>query len=122
MSAIGNEREVTPEDLIQMRGFELVNCRLREKKGSILSSYVAGRVCSTLCDFVRARALGWVLPAGTSFQCFPMDPTRVRRPSSAFIRLDRLSIAEAQSAGHCRVVPDLVVELISPHDLPYEVD
>src|SRR4051812_30384499 len=119
MSTVANEPKVTPEDLLRMPGFELVNGQLKENHVSVLSSYVGGNVFKILAEFVRTRGLGWVFPADTSFRCFPWDETRVRRPDAAFIRLSRLSAEDVRSDGHCLVVPNLIVEVVSPNDLAY---
>jgi Uma2 family endonuclease len=116
---------ITPDDLLRMpdrgRGFELVDGELKELNVSFLSSFVAGEIYGRLRDFVKPRRLGWVSPEGTSFRCFPDDEKRVRRADSAFHRLDRLTAEQAQAEGHCTVVPDLVVEVVSPNDLANEL-
>lgn len=116
----------SPDDLLRLpdqgKGYELVNGELQELKVSTLSSYVAGEVYGVLRDYVKPRRLGWCFPEGTSFRCFPDDENRVRRADTAFHRLDRLTADQAQAEGHCTVVPDLVVEVVSPRDLAYEVD
>lgn len=117
---------IRPDDLLRLpdrgRGFELVDGELRELNVSFLSSFVAGRVFSRLSNFVEAHNLGWVSPEGTSFRCFPDDENRVRRADAAFHRLDRLTTEQARAEGHCTVVPDLVVEVVSPNDLADEVN
>ena len=60
-------------------------------------------------------------PADASYQCYPDDPRKVRRPDVSFIRADRLP-AEEDREGHCRIAPDLAVEVISPNDLYTDVD
>lgn len=119
-------KTVTPEDLLRLpgggKGFELVDGELKELPVSFLSSFVAGETYGQLRDFVKPRRLGWVSPEGTSFRCFPDDENRVRRADTAFHRLDRLPVILAMAEGHCTVVPDLVVEVVSPHDLAYEVN
>lgn len=52
---------------------------------------------------------------------FPDDPDRIRRPDASFIRMDRLRSGPLPQ-GHCDIVPDLVVEVISPNDLYGEVE
>lgn len=103
-------------------GQELVDGELQELNVSYLSSFVAGAVYFALCSYVAAHPVGWVAPEGTSFRCFRDDPTRVRRADVAFHRLDRLSADRALSEGHCTVVPDLVVEVVSPNDLADDVN
>ena len=119
-------RVVTPEELLEMgaygKRFELVNGTLEETPVSFLSSYVAGEVFAALRDHVRSHNSGWVVPENTSFRCFPDDEGKVRRPDTAFIALDRLTVAQALTEGHCPVVPDLVVEVISPNDYAKNVN
>jgi len=114
-------RRYTPDDLLRMadggKGYELVDGELKELNVSYQSSFLAGRVFLHMANFTDANNLGWVTPEGTSYRCFPDDPTRVRRADTAFHRLDRLTREQATSEGHCTVVPDLVVEVVSPNDL-----
>lgn len=117
---------VTPDDLLRMpdqgAGYELVNGELKERNVSFLANFVAGRVCNRLANHVEPKNLGWMSPQGASFRCFPDDPNRVRLADVAFHRLDRLTANQARAEGHCTVVPDLVVEVVSPNDLAYEVN
>jgi len=112
---------ITPDDLLRMpdqgQGYELVDGELKELNVSFLSSFVAGQVYFHLQSHVGPRNSGWVSPEGTSFRCFPDDESRVRRADTAFHRLDRLPADRALVEGHCSVVPDLVVEVVSPNDL-----
>jgi len=125
MSAVASPPRVTPEDLPRMPDgdrYELVDGELREREASFLSSYVAGNVYKLLDAFVFPRALGWVVPEGTTYRCFTDDPNRVRKPDVSFIRIERLSAEEAEAEGHCLVAPGLAVEVISPKDLWYKVE
>jgi len=119
-------RTFTPDDLLRMpsegMGYELVDGQLKELNVSFLSSYCAGQIFAALRAHVHSRKLGWVTPEGTSYQCFPDDPKRIRRADTAVHQLDRLSTEQAQVEGHCTVAPDLVVEVISPNDLGYEIE
>jgi Uma2 family endonuclease len=116
----------TPDDLLRLpdqgKGFELVDGELRELNVRFLSTYTAGQVYFQLQSHVGPRKLGWVSPEGTSFRCFPDEADRVRRADTAFHALGRLAPAQVMAEGHCSVVPDLVVEVVSPNDLAYEVD
>lgn len=125
MITIASEKRYTPEDLLTMRDgelYELVDGRLVERKMSIWSSYVSGVIFGLLDPYCRENRLGWVFPEGTSFQCFPALPGRVRKPDVSFLRLQRLSLAQATTEGHCPIAPDLAVEVVSPNDTTYEVD
>ena len=99
------------------RGFEFVDGQLEELNVSFLSTLLAGEIHFRLRGFVGPRRLGWVTPEGTSYRCFPDDPTRVRRAYTAFHRLDRITNEQALAEGYMSVVPDLVVEVVSPHDI-----
>ena len=99
------------------RGFEFVDGQLEELNVSFLSTFLAGRCYKHLANFVEPRRLGWVTPEGTSYRCFPDDPTRVRRADTAFHRLEKVTTEQALTEGYMSVVPDLVVEVVSPHDI-----
>lgn len=114
-----------PEDLLRMpdgNQYELVDGQLVERKMSIWSSHVAFIISHILFPFCRQHRLGWVFGEGMSYRCFPGAPNKVRKPDVSFIRLDRLSLAIATSEGYCPIAPDLAVEVISPHDIAYEID
>ena len=113
------ETRYTPEDLLTMPDgdhYELVDGKLVETTMGAKSSWIAGELHGLIRNFNAETRLGWTLPAETSFQCFAEDPTRVRRPDTAFIRFGRLPDEELPD-GHIRIVPDLVVEVVSPNDL-----
>ena len=124
--SIAPEKTVSPDDLLLMpdggKEFELVDGRLKETNVSLQSSYIAGEAYLAMRLFCRDRQPGWVFPEGTSFRCFPFDDTRVRRADAAFIELARLSEEQFRTQGHCRVAPDLVVEVVSPNDSADDVD
>jgi Uma2 family endonuclease len=111
---------VTPDDLLKRADgnrFELVNGRPVETDMSFWTSYVAGQMLFLIGDYLRTNPIGWMVPEGTTYQCFPSHPTQVRKPDVSFMLLARYSVAQAQQEGHCRVAPDLAVEVISPNDL-----
>lgn len=78
-------------------------------------SRVADRVYFLLKATNAVAALGWVFPTGTSFRCFPTDPSRVELPDAAFISFARTPTV-VHEEGHCRSVPDVVVEVVAPDD------
>ena len=104
------------------KGWELVDGELRELNVSFQSSFTAGEVYYYLRSHVGPRGLGWVSPEGTSYRCFPDDPKLVRRADTSFHALGRLTQEQAKREGHCTVVPDLVVEVVSPNDLADDVN
>ena len=114
----------TPDELLRLpdqgMGFELVDGELKELDVSNESSQIGGEILFLLKAFVRPGQLGYVFMADNAFQCFP-DPETVRRADVSFITADRLSPQEYRTPGHCRVCPDLVVEVVSPNDRMAEV-
>lgn len=114
----------TADDLLAMpdgKSYELVDGQLVELSMSMESSWIAGEVFGRLREIVIKRNLGWVLPEGTGYRCFPDDPDKVRKPDSSFVLKSKLPNGPT-SEGYCTVVPDLVVEVISPNDNAYEVN
>jgi Uma2 family endonuclease len=125
MSTVTAPARFTPEDLIRMpdgERYELVDGQLVEHGMSVWSSYVAGKIYGRLDTFCQVKQFGWVLPEGTTYQCFPEEPSRVRRADVSFVRLERMSFEQATSEGHLRIAPDLGVEVLSPNDIAYDVD
>jgi Uma2 family endonuclease len=126
MSTTTASQPITPDDLLRLpdegRGFELVDGQLRERTMSAKSSYVAGRVYRAIDRHLETHPGGWLFPEGMSYRCFDDDPDLVRRPDVSFIALDRYAVDEFNEEGHCGTVPDLVVEVISPHDLVYDAN
>jgi Uma2 family endonuclease len=72
-------------------------------------------------SFNSSRRLGWVLPEGVGYQCFPAAPNMVRRPDASFIRYGCLP-GEQLPKGYIKIAPHLAIEVLSPKDLAYAVD
>jgi Uma2 family endonuclease len=84
------------------------------------SSRIGMRVGHLVSKFLDDRPGGLLFGADAGYQCFP-NPNSVRKPDVSFIRAGRLANDRAPE-GHCRIPPDLAVEVISPNDLAYEVE
>lgn len=124
MNSVAIETKYTPEDLLALpdeKDYELVDGNLVERNVSALSSWVGGKFYRYLDVFVEANNLGTAWPADVGFRCFPDDPGKVRKPDAAFIRRERFSTNDL-AEGYVRIVPDLVVEVVSPNDLAVEVE
>lgn len=125
MSTLTATARYSPEDLLRMPDgdqYELVAGQLVERNMSFWSSFVAGETFGRLRDYCRAGHPGWLVPEGTSYQCFPHAPNKVRRADVSFIKAERLSLVQATEEGHLSIFPDLAVEVLSPNDLAYEVN
>jgi Uma2 family endonuclease len=119
MSTVATKQCYTPEDLLAMPdavSYELVNGELVEREMGWKSSRIGGRVVQLLLNHCDAHGLGWVAGADASYQCFPDAPNKVRKPDASFIRLERIP-ADKEPEGHCRIAPDLAVEVTSSNDL-----
>jgi Uma2 family endonuclease len=126
MSATVEKTRYTPEDLLRLpddgKSYELINGELVERKIGWDSSYIGGRLGRFLgvhCE--GATFLGWVAPADAGYQCFPDDPDKVRFADVSFIRAGRFPGGQ-RPRGHCRIAPDLAVEVISPNESLYDVE
>jgi Uma2 family endonuclease len=117
---------LTAEQLLNLweagKMYEVVgNDQLMEFDVSKESSRVAGEVYYRLRTFADTHPL-WVFPENTSYRCFPDEEERTRRADVSVILLERMPSESYQDEGHCTTSPDLVVEVISPKDLAYEVN
>ncbi len=115
---------MTAEDLLALpdaERFELVDGQLVERPMSLGSSWVAGEIFGRLREYGNKSNHGWAFPDGTSYQCFREDREKVRRPDASYILRSRLPNGPT-GHGHCRICPDLAVEIVSPSDIYYEIE
>lgn len=102
------------------RRLELIDGCLVAREKSDEAVWIGTQVFSLLGKYVEQHGLGWVFPAGSGFQCFAHGPERVRRVDTAVVLANRMKEASAHS-WFVRVCPNLVVEVVSPGDLAYDV-
>lgn len=109
---------ITPEELLRLPEnvqFELVGGQLVERNMSHESSWIAGELHRLLANHCDATQAGFSFPADASYQCFPDEPDKVRRPDVSFIRQELIQ-KHGLPQGHSRIAPDLAVEVVSPND------
>lgn len=82
---------------------------------SIESSWLAGEVHHRVRSSLDQVPSGTVFPQETLIACWPEDPDHTRKPDMVFVRKSRLS-PDRRRRGAIRVTPDLVAEVVSPHD------
>jgi Uma2 family endonuclease len=115
---------LTAEDLLRLyskgvRG-ELIRGELCEtmpsggKHGEVVVNMVI-----PMGSHIRSRRLGR-LAASDSGVLLERDPDTVREPDIAYISAERLPL-DVEVTGYYEVVPDLVVEVVSPGDSAREV-
>src|SRR6266849_6735295 len=93
MNEMLTKTRYTPEEFLELpdnKRFELVNGKLVERPMSTMASLVAVKVIQKLSNYVDANPVGDVLESEASYQCFPDDPDKVRKPDISFIRNGRL--------------------------------
>lgn len=117
--SIAPPKPLTAADLLELPDgdqFELVDGQLVETSMSLESNWIATRIAQLIGNHLDQTSLGMVFGDGATYQCFLDDPEMVRKPDVSFIRAGRLPPGQFEH-GHCRIVPDLAVEVVSPSDL-----
>ncbi len=113
---------LTPDELQRLpddgHEYELVDGEAVRLNASLESSWIAGQILSLLTSVLRRS--GWIYPVDAGFRCFAEDSQMVRKPDVAMILRERQPHGPP-SEGYCRIAPDLVVEVVSPHDVAQEV-
>ncbi len=92
----------TPEDLLELDGdglFELVDGKLLEKRMSFLAGKATICIAYSLKKYLETSPVGEAVSEVT-FQCFPNNPSQVRRPDIAFVAAERAAAIPPQ--GHVR--------------------
>jgi len=123
MSTATATRPLTGDDLLRLpddsRDYELVRGELIEMPlpgGS--HGMCQARLGAMLDEFVERHELGRV---GISSGFYVRrDPDTVRGPDVMFISKEKLD-PELEVEGYLEVVPDLVAEIVSPHDMHSEL-
>lgn len=120
---IAPSNPITPEHFLKMpdaKHFELVDGKLKERAVGFKSARIGATILRILSYYVQHNGLGWVVNPEASFQCYPDDPGKVRRPDISYLSFATLP-PDQEPSGHCRVAPDLAVEVNSPNDIFEEV-
>jgi Uma2 family endonuclease len=116
----------TPTGAVESNGLEEDRRfeRLEDEQVERMMGVKAGRIVVILTRLldthVTAQQLGLVFGADCGYQIFPHAPRLVRYPDASFVRHERLP-ADLPD-GNWRVLPDLVVEVVSPNDLAENVE
>ncbi len=116
---------LTADDLLAMpddgKRYELVRGALIEMPPtSHEHGRVAARFGRRIGNFVEEHDLGHDIAAETGVN-IERDPDTVRAPDYGFISYDRMA-EPPPSRGFADVIPDLVVEVVSPGDRQPEID
>ena len=77
-------------------------------------SVIAVNISGELRSFIKPRRLGRVIASDSGVRV-GTNPDMVREPDVAFISAERLPL-DQRIRGYSDAIPDLVVEIASPHD------
>lgn len=113
---------ISPEEFETLPGFEhfeLIDGQPKEKAMGAESSWVQRRLNFFLSAWADDGPRGYLFESECAYRCFPHRPRLVRKPDVSFVHLTRLP---SLPLGQVRIVPDLVVEVISPNDFYSEVE
>ena len=115
---------LTADDLLQLYGKGVRGELIRGELCETIPSggrhgEVVMKVGFFLTSFILPRRLGR-LAGSDSGVLLERDPDTVREPDIAFISAERLPL-DVEVTGYYEVVPDLVVEVVSPSDSAREV-
>jgi len=108
-------------DIPDRDGYEYVDGRWVKVPMGTESVVVSFQVAKRLETFVQRTKAGTVFPNEASFQIWPTHPKRYRKPDGAFIARGRLP-GDRVPVKHVNVVPDLVIEVVSPFDRGSDMD
>lgn len=97
------------------RGAELLDGRIVEKHMGNESSWLGGEILILIGIYLRQHKLGLVFGSDNGIAIWPSNPTKVRKPDVTFVAKGKLP-GDAPVKGWQTVVPDLVVEVVSPGD------
>ena len=110
---------MTADDLLKLRSdgvrAELVRGVLSETMPpGLIHAEIVYRLSGLLWDYLKSNNVGRVF-TGDSGIWIGRDPDTVRAPDIAFYAADRLP-QEINIPGFAEIVPDLVIEVVSPND------
>ena len=118
-------RYLTCDDLVlfelNIDDYEILDRELRERK---IAGRLDGRVGFDLGldvgNFVIAQNLGELYTSDTGF-IITREPLPVLRPHVAFVRTERLPPEDVVGSGFYAVLPNLVIEVLSPGNRQAEI-
>ena len=123
--ATATTKSLTAEDLLRLNSQgvkgELIRGVLCETVSvGVEHSFIAGNMLAALHNHVRQRRLGRIggTDGGVLLQ---RDPDTVREPDLFFVSAQRLPL-DIRVQGYLEVIPEMVVEIVSPSDTQQAVN
>jgi Uma2 family endonuclease len=103
------------------RGDDGSDVQVVEKIMGAQASRVVQNVNRLVDNYAHEQQLGAVFPSEGGYEIFADKPKFVRKPDGSFIRRGRLP-DDKPPLGWFHIHPDLVMEVVSPHDLATEIE
>jgi Uma2 family endonuclease len=94
--------------------YELVAGELEDIPVSVLSGWVGAELSRRIGNYVAESRSGFVFDSTSGIAIWDEAPDLLQRPDVTFVKRERLT--SGLKGGTIRIVPDLVVEVVSPHD------
>jgi Uma2 family endonuclease len=121
MAIVSTNSPATIDDLRRTpkdgRIYELVDGAIVVSPAGMRHSGIAARITAVLCNFVLPRGLGEVYTEGVGIQ---LPTGNVRSPDVSFVKAETLPDGRSP-IDYGRLVPDLIVEVLSPADSASEI-
>ena len=116
---------ITAEDLLRLhsegvRGELIRGVLHRTVAAGLEHGEIAVNFSILMGAFIKANRLGRIVGTDSGIR-LQRNPDTVREPDLAFISVERLPL-NTRVQGYSEVVPDLVVEIVSPSDRPVAVN
>ncbi|MFN0096525.1 MAG: Uma2 family endonuclease [Dehalococcoidia bacterium] len=109
-------RSITAEEFLWLPdtdGFELVDGELQEKAMGFKAAWIGGEILGRIRDFAGRPRGSVVAGHEAGVTIWPGNPRLLRKPDVLYVRPGKV---EKLPDGWLSVVPDLVVEVISPRE------
>lgn len=124
MTSTVDEKLMTGDELLELQSrtgkmFDLINGKpIEVMPAGIEHGLIAMNLGAAIYAFVKSRNLGYVLAAETGVY-LTRNPDTVRGADVTFIQHSKMPYPMVKGFGE--IIPDLVVEVVSPNDTPKEV-
>ena len=121
MTTTTKPKLLTADDLLQLdsegvKGELIMGVLHKRVSNGVEHGEIVLNLGSPLHQFVKSSRLGRVVGSDVGI-LLGRDPDTVREPDIAFISAERMPL-DVREKRYSQVVPDLVVEVVSPNDRP----